>query len=111
MKNEMEAMNGETDIKGLQNYDKVFGDNDGKVSATEIIESKTNLFAKMYEEHKMVKEFSQQVLEEQEAILKKFEGDDGHLSSAEFSQAVQSYEYQETLDKLNTLDTVFKWFD
>jgi hypothetical protein len=29
----------------------------------------------------------------------------------DFSQGVTSYEYQDTYDKLNTLDSVFKWFD
>ena len=111
MKNEMEAMNGEEDIVGLASYDSVSGDNDGKVSAEEITEAKTNMFAKLYEESKIAQGISKIFLEKQEKILKKFEGDDGHLSSEEYSQAVQSYEYQATLDKLNTLDTVFKWFD
>ena len=29
----------------------------------------------------------------------------------EFAQVSQSYEYQDTYDKLNTLDSVFQWFD
>ena len=110
MKNEMEAMNGETEILGLPSYDTE-GNRDGKVSASEITESKTNMFAKLYEESKIAQGSSKIFLKQQEEILKKFEGDDGHLSTEEFTQAVQSYEYQETLDKLNALDTVFKWFD
>jgi hypothetical protein len=111
MKNEMEAMNGEKEINGLDSYDIFFGNNDGKVSSSEIANQKSELYAKKFEDSKLINKFTQKVIEQQEEILKKFEGDDGHLSTEEFTEAVQSYEYQETLNKMNALDNIFKWFD
>ena len=111
MKNEMEAMNGEKEINGLDSYDIFSGNHDGNISANEIANQKSELYAKKFEDSKLINKFAQKVIEQQEKILKKFEGDDGHLSTEEFTEAVQSYEYQETLNKMNALDNIFKWFD
>ena len=111
MRIEMDAMNGEEEISGLANFDRWGGNEDGKVSASEITDSKLNTYSKLYEDSNFATKLSSKIIKQQEEILKKFEGDDGHLSSAEYSEAVNSDEYQKTMDKLNLLDRIFDWFN
>lgn len=37
--------------------------------------------------------------------------DENIFSSEAFGQASQSYEYQDTFNKMNDMDGIFKWFD
>ena len=37
--------------------------------------------------------------------------DENIFSSEEFAQASQSYEYQDTFNKMNDIDGIFRWFD
>ncbi len=99
MKNTIEAQNGE-DVPGLNRYDS---DNDGDVSTIELFKERSEINSRIFEDDEEKEAQVQEIVQKQAEIISKYAGDDGVISSEEYTQAVQSAEYQETLAKYKKL--------
>ena len=108
MKNEVEALNGETDIKGLSRYDSD-GNRDGQTSAVEIYKSKAELNEQKYGDNPDIQAKADEISMRQAEILNKFAGEDGVLTSKEYAAGVQSDEYQETMREYSALLDFYNW--
>lgn len=101
MKNITDAQNGE-EVLGLGWYDSNYDEN---VTATDVYKSKTDLYSKVFEENEDNTAKAEQIAQKQSEILAKFAGEDGVLSSDEFSEAVQTSEYKQTVRDFFKLTT------
>lgn len=108
MKNEKEAMDGETDIRGLARYD-MEGNNDGQTSAVEIYKSKAELNEQKYGDNPDIQAKADEISMRKAEILNKFAGEDGVLTSKEYAAGVQSDEYQETMREYSALLDFYNW--
>lgn len=93
MKNITEAQNGE-EVVGLVWYDANY---DEKVTATDVYKSKSNLYSNIFADNKENAAKAEEIAQQQSEILAKYAGEDGVLSSEEYSEAVQTSEYKQTL--------------
>ena len=98
MNNIVRAEKGE-DI-ALNWYDS---NNDGDTSSVEVYKSKSDLYSNVFSDDKVKAKQADDIAQKQAEILSKYEGDDGKLSSEEFTQAVNSFEYKRTVAEYNKL--------
>lgn len=96
LKDSMEAMQGENDIKGLSHLDE---NNDKKTSIIEIFKDKLDIFSKIFQGDAETEQKATKIALDQSFILSKYAGDDGVLSQEEYQQALRSEGYGKTMSE------------
>ena len=67
---------------------------DGKTSTIDVYKSKSNLYSNIFADNKENAAKAEEIAQQQSEILAKYAGEDGVLSSEEYSEAVQTSEYK-----------------
>ncbi len=90
LKDTQEALQGETDLKGLQRYDL---NGDGKVNPLEVYQKKVDLYSKLYESDPVKQREAKKIALDQAIMLNKYARTDGNISSEKYAEALRSESY------------------
>lgn len=100
LKDTQEALNGETDIAGLQRHDR---NGDGKINPLEVYKNKVEMYEKVFAgDEKKIRE-AKKIALDQAILLNKQARENGHLSSEAYAKALSSDDYIKKTEEYLTL--------